>query len=175
MLVLLILLLFYGLALLNAAVLVVSGQPWGEAPAMALWGSKIVASLGVDVLWWDYWARPGFDRQIEQSVLLDSVSVLNISIVIGALLAAAATGQFRLRAPPGRAVWVGAILGGIMMGYGARLTNGCNIGAYVSGVGTGAISGWVWLALAIAGSYVGVGLRPWFGLPKQARTDGTGC
>lgn len=164
-----------GLALLNASVLVVSGQPWGEAPAMALWGSKIVASFGVDVLWWDYWARPGFDRQIEQNVLFDSVSVLNISIVIGALIAAAATGQFRFRAPPGIAVWVGALLGGLMMGYGARLTNGCNIGAYVSGVGTGAISGWVWLALAIAGSYVGVKLRPAFGLPRQARTDGTGC
>jgi uncharacterized protein len=163
------------LGLLNAAVLVVSGQPWGEAPAFALWGSKIVAAFGVDVLWWDYWSRPGFDRQIEQSVLFDSVSVLNISIVVGALLAAASAGQFRLRAPKGAGIWVAAILGGVMMGYGARLTNGCNIGAYVSGVGTGAISGWVWLAIALIGSYAGVKIRPLFGLARTTRTDGTGC
>jgi uncharacterized protein len=163
------------LALLNAVVLLVSGQPWGEAPAFALWGSKIAAFLGVDVLWWDYWARPGFDRQIEQSILFDSVSVLNISIVVGALIAASLAGQFRLRAPKGKRVWIAAILGGVMMGYGARLTNGCNIGAYVSGVGTGATSGWVWLVFALAGSYVGVKIRPIFGLARSARTDGTGC
>jgi uncharacterized protein len=61
------------------------------------------------------------------------------------------------------------------MGYGARLTNGCNIGAYVSGVGTGAISGWVWLAIALIGSYAGVKIRPLFGLARATRTDGTGC
>ncbi len=152
------------LGLLNVAVLVLSGQPWGEAPAFALWGSKVVASLGVDVLWWDYWARPGFDRQIEQSVLLDSVSVVNIAIVIGALIAAASAGQFRLKGERNWRRWMAALIGGLVMGYGARLTNGCNIGAYFSGIGTGALSGWVWLALALAGSYVGVKLRPLFGL-----------
>jgi uncharacterized membrane protein YedE/YeeE len=152
------------LGLLNVTVLMLSGQPWGEAPAFALWGSKVVASFGVDVLWWDYWARPGFDRQIEQSVLLDSVSVVNIAIVIGALIAAASAGQFRLKGERDWRRWVAALLGGLVMGYGARLTNGCNIGAYFSGIGTGALSGWVWLALALAGSYVGVKLRPLFGL-----------
>ncbi|MGL4727681.1 MAG: YeeE/YedE family protein [Bosea sp. (in: a-proteobacteria)] len=163
------------LALLNGAVLVLSGQPWGEAPAFALWGSKIVAAFGVDVLWWEYWARPGFDRQIEQSIFLDSVSILNIAIMVGALIAAASAGQFRLVAPRDWRVWAAALVGGLMMGFGARLTNGCNIGAYVSGVGTGALSGWVWLALALIGSYVGARLRPALGLKVAIRTDGGGC
>jgi uncharacterized membrane protein YedE/YeeE len=163
------------LALLNGAVLVISGQPWGEAPAFALWGSKIVAAFGVDVLWWEYWARPGFDRQIEQSIFLDSVSILNIAIMVGALIAAASAGQFRLVAPREWRLWAAALIGGLMMGFGARLTNGCNIGAYVSGVGTGALSGWAWLALALAGSYVGAKLRPFVGLKVAIRTDGGGC
>lgn len=154
------------LALLNLAVLALSGQPWGEAPAFALWGSKIAASFGVDVLWWDYWARPGFDRQIEASIFTDSVSVVNIAIVIGALIAAASAGQFRLRMERDWRRWVAALLGGLAMGYGARLTNGCNIGAYFSGIGTGAVSGWIWLAFALAGAYVGVWLRPAFGLSR---------
>lgn len=158
------------LALLNLAVLALSGQPWGEAPAFALWGSKIVAYFGVDVLWWDYWSRPGFDRQIEASIFTDSVSVVNIAIVIGALIAAASAGQFRLKLDRDWRRWVAALLGGLAMGYGARLTNGCNIGAYFSGVGTGAISGWIWLAFALGGSYVGVWLRPLFGLSRSSKT-----
>jgi uncharacterized membrane protein YedE/YeeE len=72
-------------------------------------------------------------------------------------------------------VWAAALTGGLMMGFGARLTNGCNIGAYVSGVGTGALSGWAWLALALIGSYVGAKLRPLVGLKVAIRTDGGGC
>lgn len=158
------------LALLNLAVLALSGQPWGEAPAFALWGSKIVAYLGVDVLWWDYWARPGFDRQIEASLFTDSVSVVNIAIVVGALIAAASAGKFQLKPERDWRRWVAALLGGLAMGYGARLTNGCNIGAYFSGIGTGAVSGWVWLVFALGGAYVGVWLRPLFGLPRSSRS-----
>lgn len=163
------------LGLLNVAVLMLSGQPWGEAPAFALWGSKLVASLGVDVLWWEYWARPGFDRQIEQSILRDSISVVNIAIVVGALIAAASAGQFKLKGERDWRRWVAALLGGLVMGYGARLTNGCNIGAYFSGIGTGALSGWVWLALALAGSYVGVKLRPLFGLSAIKSSSEPAC
>ncbi len=149
------------LACLNVLVLLLSGQPWGEAPAFALWGSKLAAASGVDVFWWDYWSRPGFDRQIEASVLMDSVSVITIGIVLGALTSALQSGAFHLRCEGGFAGAVAAIAGGVMMGYGARLTNGCNIGAYFSGVGTGALSGWVWLAFALAGSYVGITMMQW--------------
>lgn len=161
------------LALLNLAVLALSGQPWGEAPAFALWGSKIVAWFGVDVLWWDYWSRPGFDRQIEASIFGDSVSVVNIAIVIGALIAAASAGRFRLKLDRDWRHWAAALLGGLAMGYGARLTNGCNIGAYFSGVGTGATSGWIWLAFALGGSYLGVWMRPLFGLTRLSKSAST--
>ena len=54
------------------------------------------------------------------------------------------------------------------MGFGARLANGCNIGAYFSAVSVGNLSGWAWLLLAIAGSWLGIRLRPWFGLDGPA-------
>ena len=38
------------LAGLNAPALFVSGGPWGVTSAFALWGSKILAFVGVDVL-----------------------------------------------------------------------------------------------------------------------------
>ena len=53
-----------------------------------------------------------------------------------------------------------AIGGGLLLGYGARLAYGCNIGAYFSGVASGSLHGWLWLVAAFAGSVVGTRLRP---------------
>jgi uncharacterized protein len=142
------------LAVLNALVLVLSKQPWGEAPAFALWGSKIALFYGYDVEFWDYWVRPAFGNALEASIFKDSVSVLDFSIVLGAMVMASLTGEFKLnfRFPP--SAYATAILGGLLMGYGARLANGCNIGAYFSGLASGSLSAWAWLAFALLGSYV---------------------
>jgi hypothetical protein len=55
------------------------------------------------------------------------------------------------------------------MGYGARLSFGCNIGALFSGIATGSLHGWLWFAAAFVGSFAGIWLRPVFGLDGFAR------
>ncbi len=157
-----------GLAVLNAVTLVLSGKPWGETSAFALWGSKAAALLGIDAHGWAYWQRPGFAQQLDRTVLLDSTSVMDGAILLGAAMAAAAVGLFRPTLGGGGRAWAGALLGGIAMGYGARLSNGCNIGAYFSAIAAGNLSGWAWMALALAGSWIGVQLRPLFALGRPA-------
>ncbi len=156
------------LAVLNAVVLVLSGKPWGETSAFALWGSKWATSLGWDAHGWAYWQRPGFGAQLDRTVLLDTTSVMDGAILIGAALAAAAAGVFRPSWGGTWRAWAGALLGGIAMGYGARLSNGCNIGAYFSAIAAGNLSGWAWMVLALAGSWMGVKLRPVFALTQGA-------
>src|SRR4051794_929130 len=134
-----------GLAVLNALTLVLSGKPWGETSAFALWGSKMVTLLGVDAHGWAYWQRPGFNVQLDRSLLLDTTSVMDAAILIGAAVAAAASGLFRPTLGGSGRAWAGAVLGGIAMGYGARLSNGCNIGAYFSAIAAGNLSGWSWM------------------------------
>jgi hypothetical protein len=51
-----------------------------------------------------------------------------------------------------------------MLGYEARVAYGCNIGAYFSGVASGSLHGWLWLAAAFARNVAGSRLRPLFGL-----------
>jgi hypothetical protein len=46
------------------------------------------------------------------------------------------------------------------MGYGARISTGCNIGAMVVGIASGSLHGWAWMALAFLGSIAGVLARP---------------
>jgi hypothetical protein len=158
------------LGVLNAAVLVVSGQPWGVTSAFGLWGSKILGGLGVDVAHWAFWRVPTNAKQLAGPVLADRVSVLDFGIMVGALVASAAGGAFVLhRRVPGRLA-LGSVLGGVAMGYGARLAGGCNIGAYFSGIASFSLHGWVWGVAALVGTAAGLRLRPLFGLtnPKPA-------
>ena len=156
------------LAALNAATLLLAGKPWGETSAFALWGSKLLTAGGLDAHGWAYWLRPGFGRQLDRATSLDVTSMMDAGIVLGAALTAAFAGAFRPRWGGGGRAWAGALLGGVAMGFGARLSNGCNIGAYFSAISVGNLSGWAWVVLALGGSWVGVRLRPLFGLDGPA-------
>jgi uncharacterized membrane protein YedE/YeeE len=65
-----------------------------------------------------------------------------------------------------------AVVGGLMLGYGARLAYGCNIGAYFSGIASASMHGWLWLVGAFLGSVLGTYLRPWFGLSVEGNLAG---
>jgi hypothetical protein len=158
------------LGALNAGVLWVSGQPWGVTSAFGLWGSKVLGFLGVDVAHWAFWLVPSNAKQLAGPVLADRVSVLDLGVIVGALVASAAAGAFVLHQRIPWRLAVGSVLGGIAMGYGARLAGGCNIGAYFSGIASFSLHGWVWGAAALGGTWVGLKVRPLFGLhnPKPA-------
>ena len=153
--------------MLNFATLALSGRPWGITSAFALWGAKAAAVLGVDTASWPYWMSKANATALAAPISQDVTSVMDIGIVLGAMLAAALAGRY---APvwrvPMRSL-IAAIVGGLMLGYGARLAYGCNIGAYFSGIVSGSLHGWLWLVAAFFGNVVGTGLRPFFGLEVE--------
>lgn len=163
------------LALLNFLTLALAGRPWGITSAFALWGSKAAALVGFDPASWPYWSKPAQAAALNGSIFSDITSVMDIGIIVGALLAAGLAGRF---APnwriPGRQV-LAAVIGGLILGYGARLAYGCNIGAYFSGIASGSLHGWLWLVAAFAGNVVGTRLRPAFGLEVERTAKLTGC
>lgn len=159
------------LAGLNALTLVVSGKPWGITSAFALWGAKLLGWIGIDLSSTAYWSSPENAATLQASVLADRTSVMDFGIMLGALVASALAGAFVLhrKVPPRLAL--GAVLGGIAMGFGARLAGGCNIGAYFSGIASFSLHGWLWGVVAIAGTYAGLALRPLFGLGNPKPGD----
>ncbi|RVU34792.1 YeeE/YedE family protein [Hwanghaeella grinnelliae] len=150
------------LALLNYATLALAGRPWGITSAFALWGAQGADTLGIPVGDWDYWQRR--TGALSQNLLADTTSLMNFGIMIGALAAAGIAGKFspgfRIGVRPAAA----AVIGGLLLGYGARLAFGCNIGSFFSGTASGSLHGILWLACAGVGNLLALRLRPLFGL-----------
>lgn len=158
------------LAALNAATLALSGKPWGITSAFALWGSKLLAATGVDVGSWYYWSGPHAGG-LSVPILADRTSVMDIGIIFGAMAASAWGGTFAIaRRIPWRIV-IARVLGGILMGYGARIAFGCNIGAYFGGIASFSLHGWLWGVVGLAGTVIGIKLRPLFGMGVPKLTD----
>jgi uncharacterized membrane protein YedE/YeeE len=155
------------IGLLSIAVFAFGRHPWSVTFGFTLWGGKIASALGVDLSHAEFWQWPGPKRALSDSVLSDTSSLTDFGMIFGAMAAAAATRPFaRTPWPPLKSLAAAAI-GGVLMGWGARLGFGCNIGAFVGGVASGSLHGWIWFAAALAGCAVGVRLRPAFGLSRE--------
>lgn len=157
------------LAVLNALTLMTRGSPWGITSAFALWGSKIAMFFGVDVASWGYWQGENA-AMLQSSIFVDSTTVLNLGVILGAFLASAAGGLFKFTRINIKNV-AAAVIGGLLMGYGARLAFGCNIGAYFGGIASFSLHGYIWGILALAGTFVALYLRPLFGLSVPKSKD----
>ncbi|MCS6867252.1 MAG: YeeE/YedE family protein [Thermus sp.] len=159
------------LALGSLLILLLLGRPWGVTAAFALWGGKLAEALGVPVLDWALFHNPPFAEKLQESVLKDATSVTNFGLFLGAFLGAALGGALRfkdLRQIP----WtthLGVFLGGVLMGYGARLAGGCNIGAYLGGTASFSLHGPLWGVFALLGTALGLRLRPVCRLENEAR------
>jgi uncharacterized membrane protein YedE/YeeE len=146
------------LAVLYLAHLVVAGQPWGIVYGMGVWGAKAVSALGWDLSGDAFWGVAPHAQRLVEPILADVTSVTNIGLIYGAIAASRWNGAPKFTAPSGRRLAAAAVAG-LVMGYSARMAFGCNVGAYLGGIASASLHGWVWFALAFAGSIVGVRIR----------------
>jgi uncharacterized membrane protein YedE/YeeE len=152
------------LALGNWLILAITGHAWSITWGFTLWAAEIAQALGWDPASSPFWvARAKF---LARGIFVDDTSITNIGIILGALLAAGLGGRvdpiFKV---PAKSL-LAAIIGGLLLGIGARMAYGCNIGAFFSGVASSSLHGWVWLVGALVGNWFGTQLRPTFGLEK---------
>jgi uncharacterized membrane protein YedE/YeeE len=148
-----------GLVMFNLVTMLVAGHPWTIVFAMGLWGAKIWAALGGDVANWAYWSSGYPARALANSVLEDTTSLMDFGLILGAVLAAALAGKFAPERKFRLNEVITAVIGGLLLGYGARLAFGCNIGALLAGISSGSLHGWLWLVSGFVGNIAGVYLR----------------
>lgn len=149
---------------LAAMAFLLSGQTWGITTGLTLWGAKAISLLGVDLTGTEYWSWDGNRRALSEPLLTHISAMMDVGMMLGAMLAGASYRTLRHRSRIGMRGVLGAMVGGLLMGIGGRLSSGCNIGAFIGGLSSGSIHGLVWFIAALPGSWLGMRLRPWFGL-----------
>ena len=122
-------------------------KPWSVADGVRNWGD---------------WLLNGVD--ITDTFIIDphlySTSVLNLGIIGGAFAAALLARQFRLRGAPPWELLKG-VVGGCLMGVGASLSFGCNIGGFFSATSALSLAGPAMMLGLMAGAVVGLKLLVW--------------
>ena len=140
------------LALLNFLVFIWSGQPWSIASVFTIWGIKLAAlsGFGFDWAFWDVAILYG--ERFERPLLQDPVSLTAIGLILGSLFVTLLGRSDSKHEPLRLKNVIYAMLGGLLMGFGATLSYGCNIGAFFSGIASGSLHGWLWIVFAVLGN-----------------------
>ncbi|MDL2219249.1 YeeE/YedE family protein [Ruminococcaceae bacterium OttesenSCG-928-O06] len=143
------------LSIFQVVTLAVTGEPWGVSGTFANWGAWLYQLVGGNVDKWYYFSSEGAQATLARGFLDDPGTMRNLGIIFGALAATLLASQFKLKKIKSIRQVVAAVLGGLMMGYGARLAFGCNIGALFSGIASLSVSGWVYAIFLFVGAFVG--------------------
>src|SRR6185503_2925191 len=155
------------IGLISIGVFLAGHHPWSVTFGFTVWGAKLAALAGFDFSGAAFWQWPGPKRALAESILSDTSSLTDLGMILGAMAAAAAAKPFARTAwPPARSL-LAAAAGGLLMGWGARIGFGRNIGAFVGGVASGSLHGWIWFVAALGGCMIGIRLRPLFGLSRD--------
>ena len=143
------------LSIFQVVTLSVTGDPWGVSGTFANWGAWLYRLVGGNVDKWYYFSSAGAQATLDNGILNDPGTMRNIGIILGALAATLLASQFKIKKIKSLRQVVAAVLGGLMMGYGARIAFGCNIGALYSGIASMSVSGWVFAIFLFLGAFVG--------------------
>jgi hypothetical protein len=163
------------IGLLAALLFLVWGEPWGITMGLTVAGARALGLFGIDLSDHAFWAADAAGRWLRGPLLAMPSALADLGLLLGALIATAARGQMRAARPLGARDAAGAALGGLLMGIGARLAFGCNIGAFVGGLASGSLHGLAWFLAALPGVWLGLRLRPAFdaAAPLSPRSAGS--
>jgi uncharacterized membrane protein YedE/YeeE len=130
-------------------------RPWGAVGALRNWGDWIM--YGVTTLLGADSGVFAFYEEAPKSILVDSGSVIGLGFIGGAFISACLGKDFALRIPPYREM-VKAVIAGILMGIGASLAGGCNVGGFYNAVGNLAANGFAMMLGLFFGVILGLKL-----------------
>jgi len=123
-------------------------RPWTASDGMRNWGDWILTVAGVvdrpDLI--APWLYPG--------------SLVDLGMLLGGLAGALLAREFAIRVPPRGELVKGAV-GGALMGVGAMLALGCNVGGFVSATSALSLAGLAMMAGLLAGAWLGLRYLLW--------------
>ncbi len=140
------------LLVIITAALVASGLFWGVYGGLKLWGDWFNNFIGLGPLL-------GLNPE-SQNIFMHRISLMDITLLIGAFTAALMSRQFRISRPP-KLEYIWGAAGGTFMGIGASLAGGCTTGGFFTPLTFASPAGWAMWAGLLAGAWLGLKLLLW--------------
>lgn len=130
--------------------------PWGITGGYRNWGDWMLYGLGL------HENRP-------TSPFMSTMSMSNIGLFAGAVASALMARQFKIRLAPPYEYFKG-FTGGALMGIGAALAAGCNIGGFYNAIGMFSMGGYAMMVGLGLGAFLGLKFLIWElnNIPQQA-------
>lgn len=116
--------------------------------------SQKTYALGITGGWVNLLRTTTGNLDLSKGVPYNWIGMEVFGIIVGAFIAALLSKEFKLRMPKDPKTFVQVALGGILMGFGAGVALGCNIGHILSGLPHLAISSLVFTVFAVAGNWL---------------------
>lgn len=127
------------------------------------------------------WVMEGMGRDMMDNIffglengipnpLINAPLLMSLGIILGAAVLALMRREFKWKLPNAETAMF-ALVGGALMGIGARIGMGCNVGAFFAAVTNGDLSGWIFLAGMTLGGLVGVKIYNLWLERKMANED----
>ena len=153
------------ISIIALTLLALTGATWGASGPLAIWGAKFFslfagtdangALLGTQVANYNFWDN--------------KFSIVDISMAFGALISCLLAAQWKIRKIKHWKQIIAGLLGGFLMGIGAKLAGGCNIGGLFSQLPQFTGNGWVFLLFVFLGATVGGKLLKFFMPPVSGK------
>jgi uncharacterized membrane protein YedE/YeeE len=130
---------------------------WYITTQEAQWGGWVMERLGFDGMSNIFF---GLDNGLPNP-MLNAPGLMSIGIILGAAMLANINREFKWKLPSIETA-IFALVGGALMGIGARIGMGCNVGAFFAAVTNGDLTGWIFLLGMALGGYFGVKAFAWW-------------
>ena len=131
---------------------------WGASGPFGNWTAKVLMLVGVKAETLGAYTGKGAEF-FTGSIFANPIGIQNMGIGVGSYVYLLTSGQMSktakgfFKAP--KFQYLLFALGGITMGYGTRMSQGCNAGALYTPAAQMSLSGWVFLLALIVGGIIG--------------------
>ncbi|MGX6992297.1 hypothetical protein CBF34_07395 [Vagococcus penaei] len=142
-------------AIICTFILLTTHKAWGVTSAFTKLEVAILQPLGIE------FNSPAFTKIVEdvnKGLLLDGGTIRNFGIILGSAVAFLFANRFKFAMALNKKDLPYFIIGGLMMGFGARFAKGCNAGAMYSAISTFSLSGWVFTFAMVMGGLISLKL-----------------
>lgn len=131
---------------------------WGASTPYGFWFGKLLIAFGVSPESVANFANKPIEA-FTNPFFAHPINVQNVGIILGTLIALLLAGNFVKTFKAGLSISgkeaLIYILGGFAMGFGTRLSNGCNVGALYTPIANFSLSGWIFLVFLVVGGVLG--------------------